>query len=375
MNAHYRAIHKHGESGSAAKQFLEIKLLIENIVNHAKSGNNLRQKIAYITTDHLVEIILNQTLLEVKEKPYNPASGIEVDAKTFSQLEGSFNKKLDFFSVVIPKAIKQGMVSSDVPIIEKETAEILKILHKYRNDIYHHNQINIKILKAFLSLFIIHNMKVITGFSRSDWETWDSNNKDVVDYCEENGPSPGFLNTHKAYVKLGKQLNIRKPPMGRLRNILMKDLQDRLQALIKEIDTLPKIKDTSIKIEAYFNQQALEEGLRMRLSNDSGYLKLTKLRKKCLKQKDYTQSAQIRTKLDEYVKKIRTNFSSNYSYRDLLLTQGLIDHLGLATTMSTLLKNYYTADQKLLIYRDLTTEIATHIEQEIQLAIDMMRGK
>lgn len=377
MGKHYQAIHKHEESYSAAKQFLEIKLLIENIIGHAKSGNILRQKIAYITTDHLVEIILNKTLLEIRKKPYSLASGIEMNTKKFNQLEKSFHKKLNFFSRTMPKEAKQGIALNDVPVIEEDVADVLDILHIYRNDVYHNNQRNIRVFRVFLPLFVAYVMKVLIGFSRPDWATWDSSNKDVADYCDKDdfGPSPGSFNAHKAYRKLEGQLSIREPAMSRLKGILTQDLRDRFQELVKEVSALPKVQDASIQTEMHFNQQVLEEDFRMKLNDDSKYLELIKLRKKHLKKKDYIQSAKIGIKLDGCMKNLRASFKSDYSYRGLLSIQSETTQLDSVATTSVLLENYYAVDQKLLIYKDLVTEINIRIEQEIQLAIDMARGK
>ena len=127
--------------------------------------------------------------------------------------------------------------------------------------------------------------------------------------------------------------------------------------------------------EVAFDDHVAEEDFRMKLRKDKTYTELLELRRGAQKNKCYAQSGRILTQCNEYSKNERKNFKSSFNFRKLLSIQNSVNQFNQSYARSDLLKSYYRIDQKLLIYRDLIIETSVRLDMDIQLAIDISRGK
>ena len=370
MQSHYRAKYG-GDSGDAAENFAEKKFLFEEITQLAKSNDHLKQRVAYIMTDHLLEVLLNDGLERVIAEYYDNMLSPRIDGSTFNKLRMNFDAKLEFFSVEMPVKAKTGISFVKNYQLSADEATILSILHRYRNDMYHRNQVNKDVLGVLLMIYIKHTLDVFAQFASPhglggpNWKKLG-----LTDFTEN-----GMLYFKKAAKQLKKKLLPRTPSVKTVSMKLVSNLETRYKDLITILEEeLPSSKDPKVQ-DVLANQVIITNDLEFSLENDRGYQKILEAMKAAFAAEDHRESAKLRSILQSYQVRALKKHTSNLSYADLLLAEQAIKALSKNNKLDEVLSGYYGIDQKLLIYGDRIIQGSIDFDREVQRQIDIARGK
>src|SRR6185312_16136736 len=115
---------------------------LEEVVGHLRSDAPARHRIALILTDYIADVLLARRVNSVVQlSEYGPwfEPRERFTDRDLNLLRQGFNRRLQVASQSYERPMTFGMGR---PILAEELAEVLRVAHAYRNDVYHEDRHN-----------------------------------------------------------------------------------------------------------------------------------------------------------------------------------------------------------------------------------------
>lgn len=371
MKPHYRSRFGFGNS-DYIDAFAEKRSLFDEIAKLIESADFLKQRVAYVMTDHLIEVLLNDGLERVIHEYYENMLGPDLDGNNFNNLRRNFDDKLKFFSEELP--VKANTKNSFSLLgnfkLSKEEATALGVLHRYRNDMYHREQVNRDVLGVLVRVYVGYTLDIYARFAHAGSVGGiNLEEKGISDLTDGK-----MLNFQSAAQMLKQKIKLKDISSTELGNELVKDANARYAEILRVLyHDLPSSKEPPVQ-ELLANQAIIINDLEFTLQDDKGYRKLLERYKTALRTQDPKGLVEIRQSIHDYQKTAAKTFQTDLSYADLLATKHEIGTIK-DDSFDHILTKYYEVDQKLLRYRDRIVQGSIDFDREVQRQIDISRGK
>jgi hypothetical protein len=321
-------------------------------------------RMAIVLIDNIIEILLFNYLKQAIKDDYESSwsfqpkfSNQERDA-----IDKHFDKKI--------KAIKKTGVIND------DDASTLRIIHSYRNSIYHHDFHNPITVNKFAELYFvvasrlfkrIHNVGVVIGGCGEEW-------------LKRYGLKIDYINFQEASEKITScLLNGFYISLVSIKKIISKDLSFRINEVtfVREHE-LPWLKndiilDSSLRVAEYFDKNPyLSEKYNNLLREFLTYKNSSKNEDASKKWLEVKLEEKQR---DEKIEKVLKNFKQTISSQTLKQSLNFLRKIKNYHKINKLLENYYLIDKNLLKLELYLNQFIEEFDREVQREIDIRRGK
>lgn len=362
---------------------------VEDAAARLRSENIADLRFALVIADHLTDVLLArrvERLIALSEKGFAWESREQFDSKARGLLRQGFNRRVTLAARPYDAAFAFGMGD---PILEPADADVLRVAHAYRNDVYHEDRHPSTI--RTIALAAVHALVRAwqASLPANTASSWGSESP-LMRRLERIGysgpdfvPERGYLSLHAGAVAVASWLEKTAPlDLREERRELASDIEARVQWAESMIEWLSSWQGPG--------RESIEPALRWsdfwgRHGDDPELVALDTRRRSAFEQvvdagDDAMESLRedIRRCEDAYtarLRDLRLAYSPSVSLGGLPQLRKRGAGLRQAKNIGTLLTRYRTLDLELRVFEEALAEVAIGWDRHVESESDRARGK
>lgn len=359
---------------------------VEDAAARLRSENIADVRLALVIADYLTDVILARRvsrLIALSERGFAWESREQFDSKARGLLRQGFNRRLALAARPYDATFTFGLGD---PIIDPTDAEVLRVAHAYRNDVYHadrHAATIRTIAAAALHALVRAWNASLSARTASSWGA-DSplmRRLECIGYVSPDFAGKGYLSLHAGAAAVASWLEAAVPI----------DLREQRRELASDIEARVRWSESMVEWLSSWQgpgREHIEPALRWtdfwrQHGDDPDLVALDSLRRSVFEQggdedANETRREEIRQCEDAYLARL---CHLRLAHQPAVLLDGLPAlgrrgrGLRQAKDAGALLSRYRTLDMELGVFEEALADVAIGWDGHVQSEVDRARGK
>lgn len=362
---------------------------VEDAATRLASENIADLRLALVIADYMTDVLLARRvarLIALSEHGFAWESREQFDSKTRGLLRQGFNRRVALAARPYDATFTLGLGD---PILAPADAEVLRVAHAYRNDVYHEDRhpLTIRTIAAAALHALVRAWRA--SLPANTASTWGAESP-LMQRLERLGygspefaPGKGYLSLHTGAAAVESWLGRTVPlELRDERRALASDIEERVRWAESMIEWLsswegpgPEHIEPALRWTNFWRQHA----------DDPELVALDTRRRSVFEQLldsdgDATESRreELRQCEDAYTARLDHLYAAHapsVSPDDLPRLRKRGAGLRQAKNIGTLLGRYRTLDLELRVFEEALAEVATGWDENVQREVDRSRGK
>lgn len=362
---------------------------VEDVVARLESDNIADLRLALVIVDYLADVLLARRVdrvIRLSERGFAWEAREQFDSKARGLLRQGFNRRVTLAARPYDAAFTFGLGD---PILQQAEAEVLRVAHAYRNDVYHedrHNPATIRVIARAALRVVVEAWRNSLSANIASSSGADGplmRRLEAIGYkTPDRFPSGRYLSLHAGAAAVGEWLE-QKPPsdLRQDRRTLAADIERRVSWAESMVEWLsgwegPGLEhiEPSLRWSDFWRQHG----------NDPELVALDTQRREAFERAVDTDDdamaslrEEIRQAEEAYVAHLRDlqrAYGPTLSLGDLPQLKKRGAGLRQAKNMGALLNRYRTLDMELRVFEEALAEIAIGWDEYVEAESDRARG-